>query len=186
MKTLSLDTAIPTLRRGGVIAYPTEAVWGLGCDPSDERAVHRILQIKQRPVEKGMILIAASLQQLKPFVDITVLDEARLQVVNESWPGPHTWVMPASMRAPGWITGAHSGIAVRVSAHPDVIALCEAFGGALVSTSANPAGAEPARSVETFDPALLDAIDGWLPGQVGTLASPTVIRVAQTGQLLRG
>lgn len=182
---LTLEAAVTSLRSGGVVAYPTEAVWGLGCDPADERAVHRILQIKQRPVEKGMILIAASLDQLKPYLDLTILDEGRLQAVTDSWPGPNTWVMPASLRAPRWITGAHSGIAVRVSAHPEVIALCEAFDGALVSTSANPAGAEPARSLEQFDPALREAIDGWVPGAVGTLASPTVIRVAQTGQVLR-
>jgi L-threonylcarbamoyladenylate synthase len=185
MHRLSIDEAIAQLRRGGVIAYPTEAVWGLGCDPADEAAVRRLLAIKQREVDKGLILVAAQLDQLRPWIDLDALPPQRLSEVQASWPGPHTWIVPAAASAPRWITGDHEGIAVRVSAHPVVIALCAAFGGALVSTSANPAGAPPPASAEDFDPALLQAIDGLTVGETGALARPTAIRDARTGRVLR-
>lgn len=183
---LTPAAAASLLRRGAVVAYPTEAVWGLGCDPHDEAAVARLLAIKQRPVDKGLILVAADLDALRPWLDLQALPAARLAEVVRDWPGAHTWVMPAAAGAPRWITGAHDGIAVRVSAHPDVAALCRAFGGALVSTSANRAGRPPARARAELDPALLAGVDGVLAGQTGGLAQPTPIRVALDGRVLRG
>ncbi|HBS57257.1 MAG TPA: tRNA threonylcarbamoyladenosine biosynthesis protein RimN, partial [Stenotrophomonas sp.] len=85
MKELTLDTAVATLRAGGVIAYPTEAVWGLGCDPAHEAAVHMVLRLKQRPVEKGMILVAADLPQLEGWVRLEALPDARQRAVLASW-----------------------------------------------------------------------------------------------------
>ncbi|MGH6977933.1 MAG: Sua5/YciO/YrdC/YwlC family protein, partial [Brevundimonas sp.] len=151
MPQLSPAEAAIALHAGGVIAYPTEAVWGLGCDPFDEAAVLRLLAIKQRPVDKGLILIAASVTQLDGLADWDALPDARRDDVLASWPGPHTWIMPATARVPRWITGVHDGVAMRVSAHPVVIALCDAFGGVLVSTSANPAAAPPPRTLATID-----------------------------------
>lgn len=182
---LSIEDARDRLQQGGVIAYPTEAVWGLGCDPFNERAVHRLLAIKQRPVEKGMILIAAELEQLRSCLDLAALPGDRLAEVLASWPGPHTWAMPASERAPAWITGAHSSLAVRVSAHPTVTALCRAFGGPLVSTSANLSG-QPAPLLRAeLDPVLLARLDGVTEGETGGLARATPIRDASSGQQLR-
>ena len=177
--------AAALLRRGGGIAYPTEAVWGLGCDPRNEAAVLRLLQIKQRDIGKGLILIAAQVEDLKPYVDFGALPEDALAGVLASWPGPHTWIVPADAGTPRWLTGDHDGIAVRVSAHPTVVALCRAFGGALVSTSANPAGAPPPVAMTDFDPGLLQAIDGVIEGDTGSLERPTPIRDARTGQVLR-
>lgn len=177
--------AAALLKRGGVIAYPTEAVWGLGCDPNDEAAVLRLLALKQREVEKGLILIAARFDQLRPWIDFDALAADRQAEVLASWPGPNTWIVPASAATPRWITGAHDGVAVRVSAHPVVIALCEAFGGVLVSTSANPAGAPAPTTLDGFDPALRDALDGIVHGATGGLERPSAIRVASTGQVLR-
>ena len=111
-----------------MIAYPTEAVWGLGCDPSHEAAVHMVLRLKQRPIEKGMILVAAELSQLEGWVRLQALPDARQRAVLASWPGANTWILPAGPRAQPWITGEHSGIAVRISAHPLVAALCRAWG----------------------------------------------------------
>lgn len=182
---LNIDTAAAIARNGGVIAYPTEAVWGVGCDPMNENAVLRLLAAKQRSVDKGLILIAANLEQLRPFLDLPALPSERLADVLATWPGPHTWVMPAAPHAPRWITGSHDGIAVRISAHPLVVALCNAFGGALVSTSANRAGAPAPRTRDEFDPAVLAAIDGLVTGEVGTLARPTPIRDARSGAELR-
>lgn len=177
--------AVTALENGGVIAYPTEAVWGLGCDPFDEAAVTRLLAIKQRPVTKGLILIAGAEAQLDGLIDWDALPAARRTVVQDSWPGPHTWIVPVTERVPRWITGDHAGVAVRVSAHPVVIALCAAFGGPLVSTSANLTGQAPAFSRDALAPALLAQIDGIAPGETGGLSAPTAIRDALTGAQLR-
>ncbi|MGV8961544.1 MAG: Sua5/YciO/YrdC/YwlC family protein [Stenotrophomonas sp.] len=185
MFELDLETVVPALLAGAVIAYPTEAVWGLGCDPANESAVMKLLALKQRPVEKGMILVAADLAQLQEWIRLDELPAERREAVTGSWPGAHTWVVPAGIKAPRWITGDHTGIAVRVSAHPLVSALCRAWGGPLVSTSANPAGAAPARNRAQLDPALLLQLDGLLDGATGGLTQPTGIRVASTGQVLR-
>ena len=182
---LALADAAGLLQRGGVVAYPTEAVWGLGCDPFDETAVLRLLALKQRPVDKGVILIAGALDQFDGLLDWDALPTDRGEAVFASWPGPHTWIVPATGRVPHWITGAHDGVAVRVSAHPTVVALCTAFGGPLVSTSANPAGAPPPRALEVFDPGLLAAVDGMVAGDTGGLERPTVIRDARSGDALR-
>jgi len=181
----AIQDAITALRSGGVIAYPTEAVWGLGCDPFNEAAVLRLLAIKQRPLDKGLILIAGTLAQLDGLLDWGALPAARRDAVLDSWPGPHTWIMPATPRVPRWITGDHHGVAVRVSAHPPVVALCVAFGGPLVSTSANPTGHAPAFSRDALAPALLAQIDSVLAGETGSARAPTTIRDATTGAQLR-
>jgi L-threonylcarbamoyladenylate synthase len=182
---LSIPEAATSLQTGGVIAYPTEAVWGLGCDPRNEQAVLRLLAIKQREVDKGLILIASHLDQLRPFLNLAAVPAKNLAEVFASWPGPHTWVMPASTAAPRWITGAHDGIAVRISAHPLVIELCNAYGGTLVSTSANRAGQPAALTRQTLDPAVLEGIDGLVAGETGGLGAPTAIRDALTGAAIR-
>ena len=173
------------LRAGAVIAYPTEAVWGLGCDPFNETAVLRLLAIKQRAVDKGLILAAGALDQFEGLLDWAALPADRADTVRASWPGPHTWVVPATARVPRWITGVHAGVAVRVSAHPTVVALCAAFGGPIVSTSANLAGAAPAFARDELDEALLARLDGITTGETGGAAAPTAIRVALTGAQLR-
>jgi len=183
--SLSHAQAAQALHDGAVVAYPTEGVWGLGCDPAREAAVQRLLDIKQRPRDKGLILIAATVEQLRPWVDFGALPADRLAQVLATWPGPHSWVMPASAQAPAWITGRHRGIAVRVSAHAQVVALCEAFAGALVSTSANLTGQPPTRTRAGLDPALLARIDGICPGETGGLDRPTPIRDALSGEPLR-
>ncbi len=185
MKTLSLADAVATLHQGGVIAYPTEAVWGLGCDPRQRAAVLRLLEIKRRPIDKGVIVVASGLDALRPWLDLEALPAERLAAVQTTWPGPHTWVLPASEHAPDWITGRHRGIAVRISAHPLVEQLCRAWDAPLVSTSANLAGDPPARSRSELAEELLRTIDGVLDGATGGLAQPTQIRVALTGDVLR-
>ena len=180
-----LETAIAALRNRGVIAYPTEGVWGLGCDPSDEAATLRLLALKQREVGKGLILIASNVTQLAPFVDMAALDDAARDAVAASWPGPNTWIVPASPDAPAWITGDHDGIAVRVSAHPVVVALCDAFGGALVSTSANIATFPSPRARAELDPRIVSGVDAIAPGETGGLLQATPIRDARDGRSLR-
>jgi L-threonylcarbamoyladenylate synthase len=182
---LSIPQAVAALRAGGVIAYPTEAVWGLGCDPFNADAVRRLLKIKQRDESKGLILVSADLSQIASFIDLDALPLERLKDVRATWPGPHTWLLPCPLRVPRWLRGTHRTIALRISAHRRVAALCNAFGGPIVSTSANLSGHEPARTVEELDPVLLAQIDGVLDGATGGLESPTPIRDAASGTVLR-
>lgn len=183
--SLSARDAVAVLRRGGIVAYPTEAVWGLGCDPFDEAATRRLLAIKQRSVGKGLILVADDAARFDGLLDWPALPAARRDAVLASWPGPNTWIVPATARVPAWITGAHSAVAVRVSAHPAVRALCAAYGGALVSTSANCTGEPPARGREELDARVIDAVDALVDGETGGDARPTTIRIAATGEALR-
>jgi L-threonylcarbamoyladenylate synthase len=184
MNALSLSRAVRALHTGGVIAYPTEAVWGLGCEPRDRDAVEKLLDLKHRDWRKGLILIASDLDQLRPF--FARLNHAQLKPALESWPGPHTWLLPASPEAPGWITGGRPLIAVRVTAHPTAAALCRAYGSALVSTSANLAGRAPARNALQVRRQFEGRIDYVVPGPLGGLSAPTPIRELETGRLLRG
>ena len=185
MTAPSIEHTVSALRRGGVVAYPTEAVWGLGCDPIDETAVMRLLAIKQRTVDKGLILVAATASQLDGLVDWATLPTERRDAVEAGWPGPNTWIVPCTARVPAWISGGHAGVAVRVSAHPAVVALCTAFGRPIVSTSANLSGQPPAFTLDALDPALLAQLDAVAPGDTGGLAAPTAIRDALTGEVLR-
>jgi L-threonylcarbamoyladenylate synthase len=186
MTDLDPASAVALLQRGGVLAYPTEAVWGLGCAPFDADAVHRLLAIKRRPVEKGLILVGGDVGQFEALVDWDALPAARRDAVRASWPGPHTWVVPVAASVPVWITGGHGSLAVRVSAHPGVAALCAHFGGPIVSTSANLAGEPPAFHRAELSPALLAVVDGVCEGDTGGLEAPTAIRDARTGAVLRG
>ena len=180
-----MPEAARLLHAGGVVAYPTEGVWGLGCDPFDQAAVLRLLALKDREVAKGLILVAASPAQFDGLADWNALPAERLLEVLASWPGPCTWIVPATTRMPGWIRGQHAGVALRVSAHPGVAALCQAFGGPLVSTSANAAGAPAPRRLEDMDAGLRAAVDGCLEGETGGRDRPSDIRDARSGALLR-
>lgn len=171
------------LQAGGVIAYPTEGVWGLGCNPWNGSAVERLLDLKQRPVHKGLILIAGEIEQFD-FL-LWDLPDAQLAKLRLSWPGPNTWLVPHQGRLPGWITGAHDTVALRVTTHPVVRQLCAAA-GPLVSTSANPGGRPSARSrlrVEQYFHGELDAV---VPGALGGARNPSIIRDLQTDQVIRG
>lgn len=182
---VSTQAAVELIQAGEVIAYPTEAVFGLGCDPQNEAAVMRLLEIKKRPVEKGLILIAADYSQLLPFVDDGAIPLERRAEIFSSWPGHISWVLPASNKAPCWIIGQHSSIAVRVSSHPVVRELCQTLAMPLVSTSANRAG-EPALtdSAEVLRQ-LGDGIAALVAGDLGGAAQPSPIRDAMSGQVLR-
>jgi len=168
---------------GGVIAYPTEAVYGLGCDPRDGAAVLRLLKLKQRPIAKGLILIAARFEDLQPY--IAKLPAETLSKLRKSWPGPVTWLLPARPEVPYWLRGSHATLAVRVTAHPLAAALCRACGGVLVSTSANISKRPPARSALAVRRCFGADIDYVLNGALGGLDKPTRIIDAQSGRVVR-
>lgn len=178
-----LRSAVRILRSGGVIAYPTEAVFGLGCDPMDPVAVARLLAIKGRAASKGLILIAAGVEQIEPL--LLPFPEAVRARVLASWPGPLTWLLPARSWVPDWLTGGGSRIAVRVTAHPLCVALCRGFGGPLISTSANRSGRPPARTALAARRALGSMVDYVLPGATGGERRVSEIRDALSGRSLR-
>lgn len=181
----SIHDAAAALRRGGIVVHPTEGVWGLACDPFDEAATRRVLALKQRAPDKGLILVAADVAQLDMLVEWDALPPAARQAVRASWPGPHTWIVPASHRVPAWVSGGRDSVAVRVSAHPVVVALCAAFDGALVSTSANLSSQPAPRSRAELDARILDGVDVVVDGATSGLAQATSIRDARDGRLLR-
>ena len=185
--SLHLDpiaAAVEVLEHKNVIAYPTEAVFGVGCDPDSEKAVSRLLELKQRPVEKGLILIAANFDQLKPYIDDSMLTEAQRQAIFACWPGPVTFVFPAKTTTPRWLTGRFDSLAVRVTDHPQVIALCEAFGKPLVSTSANLTGLPPCRTDEEVRQQFGEDFPV-VEGLTGGRLNPSEIRDALSGELFR-
>lgn len=171
------------IAQGGVVAYPTEAVWGLGCDPHNAAAVEELLRLKERPVSKGLILVAASTAQFAPY--LSELSPAQRQQLESTWPGPVTWLVPDNGFAPAWVRGEHNSVALRVSNHPVVAGLCQAFGGPIVSTSANKAGMPEARDSATVRQQFGAELAALAPGQVGESAKPTEIRDLLTGAVLR-
>jgi L-threonylcarbamoyladenylate synthase len=182
-RTWPLRLAAHILHRGGIIAYPTESVFGLGCNPLDESAVMRLLALKRRDPAKGVILIAHSYEQLRKYTGPIPAD--RLAEVERHWPGPSTWLLPAAPWVPDWLTGRHSTLAMRVTAHPLASALCREAGMPLVSTSANLSGRPPARTPLQVRLRCGNDFDLLLHGATGGLAQPTPIRNALTGARLR-
>lgn len=171
-----------TLRRGGVIAYPTEAVWGLGCDPNDAAAVGKLLALKKRPISKGLIVIASHFEDIEHWLE--PLSEKVENRAHHTWPGPTTWLWPATADAPPWITGGQRRIAVRITRHPVAAELCATF-GPLVSTSANRSGQAPARNITEVRLRFGDDIDAVVTGAVGRNPRPTVIRDLVSGRTVR-
>ncbi len=174
-----LQHTVNVIKRGGIVAYATEYCFGLGCDPRNRAAVRRLLRLKHRPTAKGLIIVGADLAQLSPYA------EAFAPEARASWPGPHTWLLVPRAHVPRWITGRHARIALRVTAHPQAAALCRAAGQAIVSTSANRTGSQPARSAREVQRRFGNRIDYVLPGRVGDATTPTPIRDAVTGALVR-
>lgn len=173
--------AARVLRRGGVIAYPTEGVFGLGCLPDDHAAVSRILAIKQRDPAMGLILIVSRPEQLAGFVDMAA-DELHLESADDR---PVTWIVPASDEVPPWIRGDHAGVAVRLTTHPVAKALCEAADSPLVSTSANVSGRPPVRSPFVLRRQFGALVDYVVPGRCGPAQGASEIRDLATGKVLR-
>jgi L-threonylcarbamoyladenylate synthase len=178
-----IDAAAALLRAGGVLAYPTEGVYGLGCDPDNQAAFAKIFALKRRPPEQGVLLIAADLEQVMPWIGEA--PAAALARAEAIWPGAHTFIFPRSARVPDWVAGGHAGIALRVTAHAPSAALCRAFGGPIVSTSANRHGEAPAMSAADIRAIFGEEPDGVLDAPLGGLDRPTPITDAVSGAIIR-
>ena len=171
------------LAAGGVIAHPTEGVYGLACDPFDPQAIERVLALKGRAIGAGFIVLAARVHDVAGLVGD--LPPGRWREISQQWPGPVTWVVPAAEWVPEWLTGGRDTLALRVTAFTPAARLCERAGGLLISTSANPSGCPPARSAlrtRVYFPSGIDLIVG---GTTGGRDRPTPIRDALAGHSLR-
>ncbi len=179
--TITIPEATDLLKKGGIIAYPTEGVYGLGCDPFNELAVTKLLTLKDRNVSQGLILIATHWEQVAALTK--PIPTNRMEAIQQTWPGPITWLFPASEKAPKWITGKHDTIALRITNHKTAKEICEAFNNTIVSTSANRHG-DPA-------PTDLSSVQNYFPnitiveGELGTQTKPTPIFDALSGKQIR-
>jgi L-threonylcarbamoyladenylate synthase len=178
-----LKQAVRCVRNGGIIAYPTEAVYGLGCNPLDAIAVHQLLQIKNRSWEKGLILVAYDMSQLEPFIEPP--DTDILNRLQSTWPGPVTWLLKSRPDVPSWLTGKHETIAVRISNHIIVRSLCKQLGHALISTSANPSKSPPAKTSLKVQRYFHQQVDFIICGNLGGENRPCEIRDGQSDTIIR-
>lgn len=170
------------LRRGGLIAYPTESCYGLGCDPKNRQAVLRLLRLKRRPQHKGLILIAAHYHQLSRYLKPITPDGQ--QKLSQDGARAITYLMPAKASCPRWLRGAHDTLAVRLTNHPFAKQLCRSVNSPLVSTSANRSGQRPAKTysqcLRLFGSKVLV-----LPGRVGRRRNPSTICSWADGRIIR-
>ena len=181
--TQSISTIVNTLRQDGIIAYPTEAVFGLGCNPYSKTAVQRLLTVKQRSIDKGLIIIAANIQQIRSFI---ALDPSEISnKIEAAGKQPITWLIPAAKDTPKWLTGKFSSIAIRITHHLASQKLCEAYGQALVSTSANPSHLPPAKTIDEVEQYFNHHIDSCFDAELGNYKKPSEIRDILTGDIIR-
>jgi L-threonylcarbamoyladenylate synthase len=178
-----INQAVKALREGGIIAYPTEGVFGLGCDPFNETAVKRLLKIKGRKAEKGLILIASSWSQARGLIK----NQSSLRAIGEAIQdkNPTTWIFPATKKVPSWVCGKFNSVAIRVTLHPIAKNICQKFGGPIISTSANLVAEAPAKNTKQVREQFSAIIDLIVSGRVGALKKTTQIRDAKANKLIR-
>jgi L-threonylcarbamoyladenylate synthase len=182
MTPWQLRWAIKIVRRGGIIAYPTEAVFGLGCDPLDFDAVEAICRMKNRSLSKGLILIASDIEQVKPFISAT---PAQVDKLTKKTRTPTTWIMPAHPQCPAWLTGKHQGIAIRITRHPIAYQLCAQSGHPLVSTSANISHHPAARNALDVQRVFGESVDMIVHADTGGQNKPSEIREVMSNKVIR-
>jgi L-threonylcarbamoyladenylate synthase len=180
-----MNTAIETYQKGGIIAYPTEAVFGLGCDPDNIKAIEKLLLLKKRSAEKGLILLAANYSQLLPYIDEDKIPQDKCLAMLSRWPDGITQVVPKNKNCHALLTGVFETIAVRITSQPDVVALCNSVDKPIVSTSANLSGEEPARVWQALPDKLIQKIDFIITGQTLGFTQPSKIIDALTGEQFR-
>jgi len=181
--TWKIREAVRHLGQGGIIAYPTETIYGLGCDPFNAAAVLQLLELKQRNIQQGLVLVVSDFSQIEPM--LLPLTSATRSRVRKPLPEPTTWILPCLPEVPVWMRGRHAGLAVRVTSHPVAAALCDLWGGPLVSTSANLHGKRPATSPLSIRKAFDGKLDYILHGSRGS-GQASVIRDGLTGKIVRG
>lgn len=182
---MHFNSAQQAFLAGGIIAYPTEAVFGLGCDPDNNKALKKLLALKNRPADKGLILLAASYSQLLPYIEDSQIPQDKRFSILSRWPDGITQLVPKSKECSTLLSGRFDTIAVRVTSQPDVVALCNALNKPIVSTSANFSGELPARTWQEVECNLAECIDFIIKGQTLGYNQPSQIIHALTGDVVR-
>jgi L-threonylcarbamoyladenylate synthase len=170
---------------GGVFAYPTEAVFGLGCDPDNDNAIQKLLLIKQRTADKGLILLAGNYSQLLPYIDEAAIPKQKRLKHSLEWPAGITFIYPAKNNLSKLLTGKFNSIAVRITTQPDVVALCSQVNKPIVSTSANLSQKLPATLWQDIDPLLVNELDLVIKGHTLGYNQPSKIIDVLTGDIIR-
>ncbi len=178
-----MQAAANILWEGGVVAYPTEACFGLGCDPKNHVAVERILAMKKRLSAKGLILVADRLEPILPY--LAPCDTRLLEKMQEAGPIPVSWVCPAASDTPHWLKGTHHSIAVRIIRHPPAAELCRIAAMALVSTSANVAGQSPLKSAHAVATEFGPQVDLIIDAPIGEASRPSTVMDLLSGEVFR-
>ncbi len=184
MEVISVAQAVTLLQSGAIIAYPTESMYGFGCDPRQYAAVQALLHLKQRAEAKGLLLVSGEFAHLAPYIALDQVSVAQWDAIWAHWPGFRTYIFPASVSAPSWITGEHSGIALRLSQHPVITQLSQAFGHPIVSTSANYTSQPPIVSLKELRD-VFPGVAGVVEGDVGEYRQASTIQDVLTGKIFR-
>jgi len=180
-----MTTAFDVYQQGGIIAYPTEAVFGLGCDPDNIPAIEKLLALKNRSADKGLILLAANYSQLLPYIDDQQIPQDKRFSVLSRWPDGVTQIVPKNENCHALLSGKFDSVAVRITSQPDVVALCNQVNKPIVSTSANLSGQQPAKTWQTLSSELTEQINYIIKGQTLGYTQPSTIIDALTGETFR-
>jgi L-threonylcarbamoyladenylate synthase len=175
--------AVRRVAAGGIIAYPTETIYGLGCDPFNGTAVLRLLALKQRGIEQGLLLIASHFEQVESL--LAAMPPATRKRVMYPGGRPVTWVLPCLPEIPYWIRGSHHSLAFRITTHPIAAGLCDRWGGPLISTSANIHGRRPATGPLSVRKAFHDQLDYVMHNPAVAANRPSEIRDGISDAILR-
>jgi L-threonylcarbamoyladenylate synthase len=185
LTTRTINEAAEVFQWGGIIAYPTEAVFGLGCDPDNDSAINKLLSLKKRPVDKGLIILASDYSQLQPYIDESKITKLQKLQILSRWPGAITQVLPAHKMVSPLLSGAFDSIAVRITEHPDVIALCRKTNKGIISTSANLSGHPAVKTWQKISQQFPMQLDYVIKKETLGFDTPSTIIDGITGKVLR-
>ena len=171
LSRLTVEEAVRKLKAGGLVVFPTETSFGLGCRAFDPDAVERLIQVKNRPAGKPLPVLLPSLEVLRKHE----MDTPLHVLASAFWPGPLTLVIPAFPGLPAPITASTNMVGVRMSAHPVAQAIVAGLGEPLVATSANQSGQAAASSVADCDAAGLEGVDGIVEADPVSGTASTVV-----------
>lgn len=178
MRELSLESAVSVLREDGILIYPTETFYGIGCKISSDKAISSVFQVKKRLLALPLPAIASDLEQVFACTNLSaslVKDVEELAV--QFWPGPLTFILPARKNISPLLTGGTNAIALRLSSHPIAVSLARGVGEPIVSSSANISGKPPVSDFKALDEELLLHVDGYVdlpPAPMGGQASTLI------------
>lgn len=185
MNNIQVLKAIDVISKGGILAYPTEAVYGLGCDPDNSKALEKIIEIKKRDTKKGLILIGSSFSNFYNYVDLSQVTKDDMLFTEKYWPGFFTFIFPASNNVSKYIKGDYNSVAIRVSNHPFIVQLCSLLGKPIVSTSANFTGESPCTSFIEVKNILGNLVDYVVDGPTLGCLKPSQIIDLKTKKIVR-